>query len=260
MDTLPSAESPSGEQPAQDPEQGSSPAEETSQPVTFSFQTIPEYAAAHGISPATVRRRIKAGEIAADLHPGPRGPEYRIHTLPTAAQFEESLHNWDQLRPVEHPTPPAEPASANPNLSNGQATLRSEQPTQREVDSLRTQLIRLGTGAAAAVSHWRKARRSAQEAQQRAQRLEADLSALRREVEALQARDQERAAEVEFLRARLVESEKGAEQLRVLVQSSQRALEAEQARTQALETERRQALPADTETQAGRRPWWQRWR
>lgn len=40
--------------------------------------TLREYARLHNVSPATVRRKIKAGSVLAELIDGPRGPQYMI--------------------------------------------------------------------------------------------------------------------------------------------------------------------------------------
>ena len=53
--------------------------------------TISQAAEAMGVSPKTIRRRIKKGEIASKLVPGKFGEEYRITELPSLNIQEQTL-------------------------------------------------------------------------------------------------------------------------------------------------------------------------
>jgi excisionase family DNA binding protein len=53
--------------------------------------TISQAAEAMGVSPKTIRRRIKKGEIASKLVPGKFGEEYRITELPLPNIQEQTL-------------------------------------------------------------------------------------------------------------------------------------------------------------------------
>ncbi len=53
--------------------------------------TISQAAKAIGVSPKTIRRRIKTGEIASRLVPGKFGEEYRITQLPSPDIQEQPL-------------------------------------------------------------------------------------------------------------------------------------------------------------------------
>jgi len=185
--------------------------------------SINEYATAHGISPKTVRRRIKAGTLAAVLVNGPNGEEYRIPTLDSA-----TVHTPQDQAPES--TLPVYPAQ-------GKATLPSDHtPSMYE---------------ARWVAALERERRHLEELAAVRVRL-ADAEGKAGELRQVEAQRDD-------LLQRLDKAEDAQEQFRILLKNAQK--NAHDLAAQLATATAAKALPApEPEPPPKRGPWWKLWR
>lgn len=203
--------------------------------------SLAEAAEALGIAPKTLRRRIKAGTVPAELHEGPHGPEYRI---PAAAVQPSAAPAAADPSPVLRVV--SGPVQATPPSGNGghvQATLPTDHPSpvQGTLPNTHEMLRAALDREAALLQEVTELRRVRDEVTFLRVRLEASEQNQRETREAL-------LQELRTERERSAESER---ELRVLLL---RAQETAQALTERI-GEIQQALPAPTPP----RPWWKLW-
>jgi excisionase family DNA binding protein len=97
--------------------------------------TISQAAKAIGVSPKTIRRRIKKGEIASKLVPGKFGEEYRITELPPPNIQEQTLDTTLTLdtTPTMDTTPTLDTTLALPIIRELQRTTRELHETNLQL-------------------------------------------------------------------------------------------------------------------------------
>lgn len=101
--------------------------------------TLREYARLHNLSPATVRRRIKAGSVLAELIDGPRGPQYIITVdNDEAVQAEDSQQATHAQGSADGYAQPADGVHGNgqlySHLEQEVTWLRQQLETSREAE------------------------------------------------------------------------------------------------------------------------------
>lgn len=190
-----------------------------------SHHSIAEAAALLGVSPQTVRRRIKRGDLRALLVDGPNGAEYRISADELTRQAEEQANQV-----TSHGLPLTMPETM-------------QQPRQESTQAGAGELVRL-------LGELETERERAAVVEAENARLKAELARQQALAEERGRQEAARQADVDFLRAELERRGKAEEELRVLMLRT----------TQALETAQQRALPAPGDDPAPKqRPWWRLW-
>ncbi|MEO5679890.1 MAG: excisionase [Acidimicrobiales bacterium] len=108
--------------------------------------TLPEAAAAAGVSRSTLRSWYRAGRLASRLVPGPNGPMREVPLEPVLARARLG----DRLAAAARPAPPGAPDGGEPAVAALEAALlRAEQRAERAEAALRTALQRAARAEAA---------------------------------------------------------------------------------------------------------------